>query len=87
MRHLHDGSFAGAPVFFPDGPDSLPSSVHEQVVERVDCDTVEDSLLLQKPTREVPHTGGMVFTTGRADPRYQTLKRWAEEGAQNNTRP
>jgi hypothetical protein len=46
---------------------------------RVDLAVPEKSLLLEKTTNVVPHTGGKLFDTNHDD--YQTLLRWLKAGA------
>ena len=46
---------------------------------RVDLAVPEKSLILEKTTNVVPHTGGKLFDTNHDD--YQTLLRWLKAGA------
>lgn len=52
------------------------------VGRRVDLAVPEKSLLLEKTTASVPHTGGKLFDTDHSD--YQTLLRWLKAGAVND---
>src|SRR5262249_37018770 len=49
------------------------------VGRRVDLAVPEKSLMLEKVTAAVPHTGGKLFDTTHDD--YQTLLRWLKAGA------
>lgn len=51
----------------------------EVAFRRINLAVVEDSLLLQKATGAVAHTGGKLFS--RQDDSYITLHRWLEQGA------
>ena len=51
----------------------------QMVGRRVDLATPEKSLMLEKVTGAVPHTGGKLFDTKHDD--YQTLLRWLKAGA------
>jgi hypothetical protein len=53
------------------------------VGRRVDLAVPEQSLLLEKTTGGVPHTGGKLFDTKHAD--YQTLLRWLKAGAPDDS--
>ena len=46
---------------------------------RVDLEEPEQSLLLQKPTMQVPHGGGQLFPPNSPD--YETILNWARAGA------
>ena len=50
---------------------------------RVDLAVPEKSLLLEKSTGEVDHTGGQLFTTDSDD--YRAMLRWIEAGAPDDT--
>src|SRR4051812_13016182 len=49
------------------------------VGRRIDVAVPEKSLLLEKTTAAVPHTGGKLFDTGHDD--YKTILRWIQAGA------
>lgn len=51
----------------------------EPKVARININEPEKSLLLRKPTFQVPHGGGLHFTTGSAD--YETILKWIRAGA------
>lgn len=53
------------------------------VGRRVDFAVPEKSLVLEKTTGVVPHSGGKLFGTDSED--YQTLLRWLQAGAPNDT--
>lgn len=53
---------------------------HENLVERVDTESVDASLLLNKPTSAEEHEGGKRFSPGGWEQRL--LWRWIEAGAQ-----
>lgn len=53
------------------------------VGRRIDVAVPEKSLMLEKCLGEVSHTGGQLFTTDSDD--YQTLLRWIQAGAPNDT--
>lgn len=54
--------------------------ITRQVIgRRVDLAVPEKSLMLEKVTNTVPHTGGKLFDTNHAD--YRTLLRWLQAGA------
>jgi hypothetical protein len=50
-----------------------------RIDDRVNLADVESSLILQKPTLELSHRGGLRFTKGSWE--YQMLKRWIAQGA------
>ena len=52
------------------------------VGRRIDLAVPEKSLLLEKVTGAVPHTGGKLFDTDHED--YKTLLRWLKAGAPND---
>ncbi len=52
----------------------------EQGTRRVNLALPDQCLLIEKPTAQVPHTGGKRLEIGDAN--YDTLLKWIEEGAQ-----
>ncbi len=50
---------------------------------RINLAAPEDSLMLLKPTAEVPHMGGRALRPG--SPGYEIIRRWIEEGAHIDT--
>ncbi len=64
--------------FDPDG--DYFRVTREQSTRRINLGLPEHCLLIEKPTGQVPHTGGKRMETG--DAAYQTLLRWLDEGAQ-----
>lgn len=54
------------------------------VGRRIDLAVPEKSLMLEKTTNAVPHTGGKLFDTKHED--YQTLLRWIKAGAPDDDR-
>ena len=63
---------------------SDPAADRQMIVEmdegrRVDLDHPENSLLLQKPTFEIPHGGGQLFTT--ESDAYRMILDWLRQGA------
>ncbi|MEM8678195.1 MAG: DUF1549 domain-containing protein [Planctomycetota bacterium] len=54
----------------------------EQTARRINLALPDESLLLQKATGAVPHTGGKRFTADSTS--YATLRTWIEEGAANH---
>ena len=52
---------------------------------RINLALPEESLLIQKCTGEVPHTGGKRFEVG--DEQFGTLVRWLKTGAQDDPKP
>jgi hypothetical protein len=57
------------------------ASLLEEGQGRVDREAVADSLILQKPTRQVEHKGGERFKADGWE--YRLLRRWIEAGAPN----
>src|SRR5438874_10069535 len=55
---------------------------HEISARRINLAIPQESLILEKATGKVPHTGGERVKEG--DPYYQTLIRWLEAGAPND---
>lgn len=55
----------------------------EMVGRRVNLAAPDESLLLLKAAGKVPHTGGKLFD--EASPYYQTVRRWIEAGAPDDT--
>ncbi len=56
-----------------------PRMDYEALVERIDDTEPGESLLLQKPTGQVDHEGGVRFEAGSWT--YHVLRRWIEQGA------
>ncbi len=48
-------------------------------IPRIDLETPENSLLLQKPAFTVPHGGGQILPVGSVD--YETILNWIRSGA------
>ncbi|MCC1497721.1 hypothetical protein [Alcanivorax sp. 1008] len=71
------GAYAGIPVVY-----DVDATVYAEVIERVDLDDPENSLLLRKPTRD-QHGGGMLIDRSSADGMalYQMLINWIRNGA------
>ena len=57
----------------------------EMLGRRVNLAIPEECLLINKSTGEVSHTGGTLMT--RDSERYQTLMRWLQAGARNDSGP
>lgn len=55
---------------------------HELPGRRINLAVPEESLLMEKSTGQVPHTGGKRFDVD--DERYETLIRWLKAGAPND---
>ncbi len=53
--------------------------LEEQFGRRINLASPKNSLLLEKATGKVPHTGGKIFS--ETDEYYQTILRWIEQGA------
>lgn len=51
----------------------------EPIRPRIDSENPEESLLLQKPTFQIPHGGGSRFTPESAD--YAAIREWVRDGA------
>ncbi|MEE4251998.1 MAG: hypothetical protein V2I38_15535, partial [Alcanivoracaceae bacterium] len=70
-------AYAGIPVVY-----DVDATVYADVLERVDLDDPESSLLLRKPTRD-QHGGGMVIDPSDEDGMalYQMLINWIRNGA------
>ena len=58
---------------------------HELPGRRINLALPEESLIIEKCTGAVPHTGGKRFAVG--DEYYNTLVRWLKEGAPNDPKP
>ena len=54
------------------------SLVRDRTGRRINFMQPHESLLLKKPTMQVPHEGGRRFT--QASPEYQILRRWIAAG-------
>lgn len=76
------GSFAGKGGFrlslFASDPDADYQQVRGALGRRVNLQTPADSLILLKPTAQVPHGGGLRLFPGSDE--YKTLKRWLDAG-------
>jgi len=73
----------GLSLFGYDPPDDYLNLTREVRARRINVALPEESLMLQKPTGEVPHEGGKLFEKDSA--MYNTIKRWIAEGANDDT--
>lgn len=77
------GAYAGIPVVY-----DVDATVYAEVLERVNLNDPENSLLIRKPTRD-QHGGGMVIDPGDEDGMalYQMLINWIRNGADCGSDP
>jgi hypothetical protein len=78
--HSSNSPFEGIPIYFDvEGYAGSEKSLYRNVMDRVNQADPENSLLLRKPTEEVPHGGGAAITTDSDV--YYTLQNWIRAGA------
>lgn len=66
-------------LFGTDPLDDYDAIVRHSFGKRVDLHSPDESLILLKPTRRIPHEGGRIFNEG--SPEFQTLYEWIRDGA------
>jgi len=74
--HNPDGVASATRLHFPE-PDEAPARIHafgNSLVNLIDKDRPEESLLLRKPTNRTPHTGGVRIKPGGEE--EAVLKAW-----------